>query len=120
DLALQEERLKHEHRLKDLEAESIARQERQIEKMLRSLATSALTKAALHIKSTTPGAASLLTSSELEEEVYRTLRENIAPGKSSPRDATPILARAHDLSDRERRFWVRTSMGAVATIAIIS
>jgi colicin import membrane protein len=119
ELALQEERLRHERKVQDLEQESIRRQERQLERTLRSLASNALTAAALHIKSTTPNAANLLASSELEDEVYQSLKQTLDPNKNN-KDSTPILARAHDLSDRERRFWIRAAVGIAAGISIIT
>ncbi len=118
ELSLQEERLKFEHKLADLEQESLTRQEKLIERSLKALASSALTTAALYIKSTTPNAATLLTSPELEEEVYTALRNTVTPTKSS-KDSNPVLTRAHDLPERERRFWIRAGVGLTAGLSII-
>ena len=115
ELQLKEMQIRHEVVIQEKEKESMTRQSKRIEKQLRALAASSLTTAALYIKSTTPNAASLLSSPELEDEVFQSLKEAVLPQK----DGKPVLARAIDLSDRERRFWTRTGVAAFATLTII-
>ncbi len=115
DLQLKEMQIRHEVVIQEKEKESMTRQFKRMEKQLRALAASSLTTAALYIKSTTPNAASLLSSPELEDEVFQSLKEAVLPQK----DGKPVLARAIDLSDRERRFWTRTGVAAFATLTII-
>jgi hypothetical protein len=117
DMSLQELRLRHENEVEERERKSIEKQTRALEKNLRTLTTTALTAAALYIRSTTPNASTLLSSPELEEEVFKALRQSVTPSKTP--DGSPIIARAADLNDRERRFWTRVGAGAFAFVAII-